>query len=137
MVPDPDRHSLRLRLLLPVRTLRDEPVTRVVAEGLDGEFCLLPRHVDFVSALVPGILTYVPLEGGERHVAVNGGVLVKQGFEVGVSTEEAVAGVALERLRERVEREFLAVDEHERTARSVLARLEAGVLRRFIELQER
>ena len=137
MAPDPDRKSLRLRLLLPVRTLLDEPVTKVVAEALDGEFCLLPRHVDFVSALVPGILTYVPLEGDERHVAVNGGILVKHGFEVSVSTEEAVAGARLERLRERVEREFLAVDEHERTARSVLARLEAGVLRRFIELQER
>lgn len=136
MPPEHGHQSLRLRLLLPVRTLLDEPVTKIIAEAMDGEFCLLPRHVDFVSALVPGILSCVRPDGAERYVAVNGGILVKQGFDVSVSTGEAVTGDALERLRERVEREFLVVDEHERTARSALARLEAGVLRRFVQLRE-
>lgn len=130
-------NTLRLRVFVPTRTLLDARAARVRAEGADGEFCLLPRHVDFVATLVPGILVYLDAEGGERYVAVNGGVLVKQGEGVDVSTREAVTGDDLERLRQRVEHEYLAVDEHERTARSVLARLEAGVLRRFVDMRGR
>jgi hypothetical protein len=33
-----------------------------------------------------------------------------------------------------VEREFLALDDRERAARSALTRLEAGVVRRFVEM---
>ena len=129
--------AIRLRVLVPTRTLLDTAAAKVRAEGADGEFCLLPRHVDFVATLVPGILLCVDADGDERYVAVNGGVLVKQGAAVDVSTREAVTGDDLERLRQRVEREYLALDEHERTARSVLARLEAGVLRRFADMQGR
>jgi len=45
---------MQLKVLLPTQVLVDEPVSKVVAEGEDGSFCLLPRHVDFTSALVPG-----------------------------------------------------------------------------------
>ena len=137
MPPEPaETGLLRLRVLMPTRTVLERDVAKVVAEAVDGSFCLLPRHVDFVTALVPGILAHARRDGTEEeYVAVNGGVLVKVGPDVSVATAEAVPGDALERLRERVEREFLALDEQQRTARSVLARLEAGVLRRFVDMQ--
>lgn len=127
---------MRLRILLPTRVLLEERVRKIVAEAQNGHFCLLPRHVDFVSALVPGILTLVAADGRERFLAVDEGVLVKVGREVRVSTRNAIPGESLEELRGTVEREFLVLDEHERAARSAVARLEAGVLRRFLELEE-
>jgi F-type H+-transporting ATPase subunit epsilon len=39
-------------------------------------------------------------------------------------------------LRQVVEHEFRQLDEQERMARSTLARLEAGMIRRFVELGE-
>jgi F-type H+-transporting ATPase subunit epsilon len=36
-----------------------------------------------------------------------------------------------------VQERFIELDEHERVARSALARLEAGVVRRFLQLGER
>ena len=55
---------MRLRVLLPTELLLDEQAEKIVTEAENGSFCMLPRHVDFVAALVPGILV-VTLHGGE------------------------------------------------------------------------
>lgn len=136
--PDPDnRGAMHLRLLLPTEVLVDESVTKIIAEAENGAFCLLPRHVDFVAALVPGILTFNTGEDEERFVGIDEGVLVKRGSEVFVSTLNAVEAENLEDLQAMIEKQFLELDEHERMARTALARLEAGTLRGFRELQER
>lgn len=129
--------SMHLRLLLPTEILVDEDVQKVNAEAANGSFCLLPRHVDFVAALVPGILSFHTLEGAEKFAGIDDGVLVKRGNEVSVSTLNAIIGDDLEHLQDQVEAHFLQLDEHERRTRSALARLEAGTLRGFRELQER
>ena len=67
--------------------------------------------------------------------AVDAGVLVKTGPEVVVSVRNAIGGANLGKLREAVEREFISLDERERGLRSVLARLESGFARRFLEFQ--
>lgn len=132
---------VRLRVLLPTQVLVDCAVTKVLAEGPEGEFALLPRHADYVTAVPPGLLIYWPEEHTgdltERYLGVDGGVLVKQGTKVDVALRDAIAGDDLAQLRALVERRFRQLDEHQRQARSALARLEAGVVRRFIELGER
>ena len=82
---------MRLRILLPTHVEIDEEVDKVSAEGLEGAFCLLPRHLDWVAGLVPSLLSYEQ-DGQERFLAVNGGILVKCGDEVAVSTFEAAGG---------------------------------------------
>ncbi len=128
---------MQLKVLLPVRVLVDEPVRKVVAEAQNGTFALLPRHVDFVAALVPGILAFVNEEGKEQVLGIDEGTLVKCADEVLVSVRNGFHGRDLATLRQRVEEEFLQLDEHQRVARAALARLEAGVVRRFIQLEER
>ena len=125
---------MRLKVLLPTEIFIDQDVGKVTAEAENGSFCLLPRHADFVAALVPGILSFEPAEGGEEFVAVNEGILVKRGREVLVSTESAARGPELGVLRRRIEEEFRVLGERERTARSAAARIEADLVRRFIEL---
>ena len=46
-----------------------------------------------------------------------------------------MGGTDLGQLREAVEREFLTLDEHEQSVRSVMAKLESGFLRRFAAFQ--
>ncbi len=128
--------SMRLKVLLPTEVLVDAPAVKVVAEAEDGYFALLPRHVDFVASLTAGILAYETPAGEEVSLAVNEGTLVKCGEEVMVSTREGVIGPGLEGLEEVIGQQFAAMDEHERRARSALNRLEAGTLRRFMELEE-
>jgi len=128
---------MRLTVLLPSHVLVDEEVTKVVAEAENGWFCLLPRHADFVAALVPGVLVFATAAGAEGLAAIDHGMLVKCASEVLVSAWRGVTGDDLETLRAVVEREFLALDDRERAARGALARLEAGVVRRFVEMEAR
>lgn len=126
---------MHLKLLLPTEVLIDEDVDKVIAEAENGYFCLLPRHVDFVASLAPGILSFTTSDDAEHLVAVDEGVLVKCGPSVLVSTLNAVPGTDLQSLRATVDESFRQLDEHERRARTALARLEAGTLRRFVELE--
>ncbi|MCK5356668.1 MAG: F0F1 ATP synthase subunit epsilon [Methyloprofundus sp.] len=125
---------MRLKVLLPSHILIDEPVQKIIAEGLDGSFCLKPRHIDFVSALKPGLLQFIAESGEEVFVAMDEGILVKCGDEVMVSAYNAVRGEDLATLKDTVEQRFRQLDESERIARSALARLETGVVRRFIQM---
>ena len=125
---------MRLEVITPMAVRVNRDVRRIVAEGPNGQFGMLPGHVDYVSALVPGILLYETEEGTERFVAVNSGTLVKCGDEVRVAVRGAVEGNDLSELRKRVEAEFRQHDEEERDARAALARLEASMIRRFRDL---
>ncbi len=127
---------MNLKLLLPFRVFAEETgVSRIVAETRAGSFGLLPRRLDCVAALVPGILIYETAREGEVYVAVDEGVLVKTGPDVFVSVRRAMGGTDLGQLREAVEKEFRALDEHEQRVRTVMAKLESGVLRRFVSFQ--
>jgi F-type H+-transporting ATPase subunit epsilon len=124
---------MHLKVLLPFQIFADKAdVSRIVAETRDGSFGLLPHRLDCVAALAPGILTYQTESGGELFVAVDEGVLVKTGQDVLVSVRRAIEGADLGKLRDTVEKEFLTLDAHERSARTVTAKLAAGFLRRFV-----
>ena len=121
--------------MLPTQILVDEEVRKIVAEGENGFFGLLPRHIDFVSALVPGILLYESEEGEEAFIAIDEGILVKYGATVLVSTRNGVRGADLGDLKETVVRQFKTLDEQERKSRSVISKMEADFVRRFLDLK--
>ncbi len=127
---------MNLKVLLPFQIFAEKTgVARIVAETDTGSFGLLPHRLDCVAALTPGILIYETAAEGEVYVAVDEGVLVKTGPEVRVSVRRALGGTDLGQLREAVEREFLTLDEHEQSVRSVMAKMESGFIRRFAEFQ--
>jgi F-type H+-transporting ATPase subunit epsilon len=128
---------MRLKILLPTEIMVDEEVIKVTAAGGNGSFCLLPRHIDFVAALAPGLLSFVKAgDGSEEFLAVDEGILVKCGPEVLVSTPKAVRGPELGQLRETVDQTFKVLTDQEKRARSALANLEANFIRRFLKLEE-
>jgi F-type H+-transporting ATPase subunit epsilon len=125
---------MNLKVLLPFQVFADKTgVTRIVAETRESSFGLLPRRLDCVAALAPGILIYEDETEGEVYVAVDEGVLIKTGPDVLVSVRNAIAGTDLSQLRETVEREFLNLDKREQSVRSVLAKMESGFIRRLAE----
>jgi F-type H+-transporting ATPase subunit epsilon len=126
---------MNLKVLLPSQVFAEKAgVSRMVAETREGSFGILPHRLDCVAALAPGILTYETSSEGEVFVAVDEGVLVKAGLDVLVSARRAQGGTNLGQLREAVEREFLTVDEHEQSVRSVLAKMESDLVRRMASL---
>ncbi len=127
---------MHLKILLPFQIFAEKTdVLRIVAETREGSFGILPRRLDCVLSLTPGILTFETAAEGEVFIAVDHGVLVKAGPEVLVSVRRALSGANLSELRDSVEREFMALDEHEQNVRSVMAKLEARLLHRFAGFQ--
>ena len=125
---------MKLKVLIPTEVLIDREVTKVIAEAENGHFCLLPHHIDFVAALVPGILSFTIDTGKEIFVAVDEGILVKCDREVLVSTRNAIEGKDLETLKQTVTQQFQILDEKEKLTRSALAQFEASMMRHFKEL---
>jgi len=127
---------VRLKVLTPTEVVLDRSVAGLVAEGMNGHFGIRPRHIDFISALVPGLLYFVPEaeEGEGQYLAVDQGILVKQGTEVYVSVRDAVSSGGLAELLDIVRSRYMVLDEKERGVRSAVARLESDFLRRLMEL---
>ncbi len=124
---------MQLEIVTPLQISLHMPVRRIVAEGPDGSFGMLPHHIDFVSQVVPSILVYEDMQGQEHYAAVNSGTLVKCDDLVRIATRSAILGENLDTLETRMKQEFRQQDEAEREARSALARLEAQMIRHFLD----
>lgn len=124
--------NMKLTIYQPSEIFLNVDVVKIAAESPEGGFGILPRHIDMATALVPGILSYETPNGQEAFVALNGGILTKQGSHVSVATPMAVHG-ELGALKRAVETMIHEVDEKERKARAAVARLEADFVRRFME----
>lgn len=140
--PDPfasgdEAGQMRLRVMLPEAILIEMQAVKIIAEAVDGSFALLPRHVDFVAPLVAGVVLVTDADGRETVIGTDEGTLVKCGQDVLVSTRRAMIGEDLPSIRAHVDAEFRTLDEHDATARTALAQLESGIIRRFIELEDK
>jgi F-type H+-transporting ATPase subunit epsilon len=127
---------MRLKILIPFGIFADCPdAARIVAETCEGCIGILPHRLDCVTSLVPGILTYESQARGIIYVAVDAGVLVKTGSEVVVSVRRAIGGTDLNQLHESVKREFLTLDERERSVRAAMVKMETGLIGRLADFQ--
>jgi F-type H+-transporting ATPase subunit epsilon len=129
---------ISLGIYLPTKVYwQADTVVKIIAEGLEGYFTLLPRHVDYISVLVPGILTVEDNTGHSFYFAVDHGSLVKLGGKVNISTRNCIQGKDFSSLADIVATEFHQLDDLEKKARTALAGLEHSMLRRFAELKKR
>jgi len=127
---------MKLTVLVPSEIVLEEEVDRIKAQAENGWFGLLPKHVDFVTALAPSVLIFQPHGGPEEYLAIDHGILVKCGPEVRISTRDAVRGTNLEDLKEQVEKKFQQREELEKKARALEARLETDLVRRLLEAEK-
>ena len=120
---------MNLKILLPYKVFAEiKNVKRIVMETSDGSYGLLPHRLDCVAALVPGIFTYETDSVGDQYIAMDEGVLVKEGLQVLASVRNAIGGADLGQLRASVEKEFINLDEQEKNVRSVMEKMESGFI---------
>jgi len=127
---------VRLRVFTPTHVEVDEEVARLAVQAEGGAFTVLPRHVDTVAVLEPGLLSFHLADGSEVFLAVDGGTVVKVGHDILVSTPTAIRGPDLARIRAAVDARFRSRAAHEEAARQALTRLEVDVIQRMVELEE-
>lgn len=123
---------MRLKLILPYKTILDKEVKKITAPGSDGDFQILPRHIDGTWTLRTGILT---IETDKNiYYAIDKGVVVKQGDIIYISTFQAIAGESLRALSQTVRENLEKLNERERKAQEVLIRLETETIKKFMEI---
>ena len=118
-----------LKILLPYKIYADiKNVDRIVSETNEGFFGLLPQRLDCVASLVPGIFMYETDKGEIHYIAIDEGVLVKAGMEVLVSVRNAIGGTDIGQLHNSIKKEYVKLDDNERSVRSVMAKIESEII---------
>jgi len=124
--------GISLKILLPNKVFADlKDVAQLKIDTTQGSLGILPRRLDCVAVVIPGILTYESSDSNVEYIAVNEGIMVKNGNQVLVSVRNAIAGTSLGNLKESVEKEFKTMDESESSGRSSMAKLESGFMLSF------
>jgi F-type H+-transporting ATPase subunit epsilon len=127
---------MKLTLATADRVLLDgTDILALRAEDETGSFGILPGHADFVTALVPTVLTWRTPDGTEHHCAVRSGVLVVTGgHAVGIAVREAVPGPDLDALEAVVRDRLRQAEATERAAAAQAEGLHLEAIRRMAAL---
>jgi F-type H+-transporting ATPase subunit epsilon len=102
--------KLYLEIVTPEKVLESLEVDTVIAPGTEGEFGILPGHINFLSGIVPGELRY---QNGNKwaYICVTTGFAEVSGDRVSILVDSAEraddidldrAQSAMERAKERL-----------------------------------
>jgi F-type H+-transporting ATPase subunit epsilon len=101
--------KLHLEILTPEKKVVDERVDYVSAPGTEGEFGVLPGHVDFVSLLFPGEVSF-DAGTGKTYYAVSQGYAYVDESTVSILVENAEKGEDIDVERAMKDKEKLEQD---------------------------
>lgn len=124
---------MRLDILTPSGAIELD-VDGVTALDGSGSFGILARHIDFITALRPCILTYRRGEN-EGYVVVDGGMMRVDEGRVTVAARRAVRGEDLTELRGLLAREFAVMEEKEATFLDLLSNMEKLLVDRMVKFE--
>lgn len=108
-------NALQLEVVTPDKQVVSQTVDYVSAPGTEGEFGVLPHHVNLLSALAIGSLHFTA-GGKTQHVFVSGGFADVSDNKVTVLAESAETAEDIDQARaqaarERAEKRLAARDE--------------------------
>lgn len=126
---------MKLVIATPIGVLLNIAIRKITFETPSGYHTLLPRHVDFVSALSAGIVAYEPENETAKYAACHQGIIVKKGEVVTLTAQGAVLGPTLPELQDLIKTEFKQNEEERKELNTAMARLELGLMRGFKQLQ--
>jgi len=81
---------LKLEIVTPERRVFDADVDSVTVPTASGEAGILPNHAPLVSALKPGIVSYV-VKGASEKIAIAGGFVEVSSNRVAVLADSAAS----------------------------------------------
>jgi len=125
---------LKLTITTPFAILVEAAeVTHLRAEDPTGQFGILPGHADFLTALIPSVVSWRDAGGTEHYIAVRGGVLeVSGGDKIAIAAPEAVADDDLARLEGDVVTRLRRRQEEEQAAHTDAQRLYVAALHQMV-----
>lgn len=122
---------MELDIVTPDLVLKYYNVTKIKAEGLEGCFTILPRHLDYTSVLIPCIIKFESDEA-IKEIAVGEGILIKRGNNVKAAVSDIVTADTNGTLKSALTDYMKNMGEEERKEREIMAKLEAEIIRNFM-----
>ena len=102
-------------LQFEIYTPNTAPITieaiEVVLPGEEGVLTVLPQHTPLLTALRPGVMILIDLEGREQHYAIHGGfaevsrdriLVLTESYEIGNDIDTERANASQKRAEERL-----------------------------------
>ncbi|GKX57334.1 ATP synthase epsilon chain [Leminorella grimontii] len=74
-------------------------VQKIQVTGSEGELGIYPRHIPLLTAIKPGLIRIVKLDGEEEFIYLSGGILEVQPTAVTVLSDTAIRGQDLDEAR--------------------------------------
>lgn len=127
---------MELQVITPTEIILSCPIQKITIEGIDGFRTLLPKHMDFITALKAGIMTYISDDNGTRYVACNQGLCVKCGDKVSITTPWAVISDDLNNLQHHIKQAFQEMEQERKEVGVSMARLEIGLTKGLMQLRQ-
>jgi len=120
----------------PLGTVIKTKIKKVTFETLNGYYTLLPRHIDFISALQANIVSFTEENGQEKFAACHRGIVVKKGNAVTMSVQGAVICNTLDELSPAIFNDFKKSEEERKELNTAMVQLELGLIRGFGRLNK-
>ncbi|MBR3109424.1 MAG: ATP synthase F1 subunit epsilon [Clostridia bacterium] len=76
--------TFHLQIVTPDRKVFDGEAQKIILRTVNGDVCILPRHIDFAIPLGIGQASVTDADGNTRQAACNGGMLSVNDNEVRV-----------------------------------------------------
>jgi len=127
---------VELKVVTPTEVILSCPIQKITIEGIDGFRSLLPKHMDFITALKSGIMTYLTLDNKTKYLACNQGLFVKCGTQVSISTPWAIISDDLQHLKQHIKQAFQEMEQERKEVGVSMARLEIGLTKGLMQLRK-
>ena len=127
---------ITLRISLPFQILVNEQIQKITVESVDGFHTLLPKHIDYATALKTSIVQYINKKGVTCYVACDEGILIKKGENISLSTRLGIKSNNLKELKKIIETTFKRMEEDRKETNKTLTKLELTLARGLMELNK-
>lgn len=84
------------KLVSPTGIVYEGPVEQAIAIGANGEFGVLPNHINFITALNPGVITLKLGDGSTTEYLLTGGLAEVKAGVMTVLASEAIPVAAVD-----------------------------------------
>jgi F-type H+-transporting ATPase subunit epsilon len=84
------------KLISPTGIVYEGPVEQATAVGAQGEFGVLPNHINFITALNPGVITLKLADGTMTEYLLTGGLAEVRDGAMTVLASEAIPVAAVD-----------------------------------------
>lgn len=96
--------KLNFKIITPEKILIDEQVDEIYSKSVDGEFGILPGHIDYMTALNIGV-TKFRVNEEDKFAATIGGILQVSQNNVTILTDSAELGEEIDLPRAKAAKE--------------------------------